>query len=398
MINNRSKIDFAAPRFVANPYPFYDELRESEPVSEISVGLYLVTQYDAAVSALLNKGLSNQPSPFALLNRRHRDEFVAAEVANNLIAFQEPEDATAVRKIFARELSSCHSSIQEDLLQLSSRIVEGIPPKGDFDFVSLVAIPFALQSMCNIFGLPPSDAERIKEWTGLFFGMFHSIPNREAMTRMNGGILEFRNYVSKAFEQRKGLAGSNIICALERKSDDAALQALIDNTMLMIADAVENVWAGIANSMFIMLKNKSLVNDFLYAGGNFSKLVDECLRLESPGQFQGRVALEDLEICGKKIPRYSVVLVGFAAANRDPSAFECPQEFRPNRAGPRHLTFGTGQHACIGANLARLKISSMLQAVWPICSDLTLISDDFNWESRTGHRWLRDLQIRRFSP
>lgn len=107
--------------------------------------------------------------------------------------------------------------------------------------------------------------------------------------------------------------------------------ALIDNLMLLVADSIENVWAGMASALVLLIENVDAVRAWLDGGGTWVGIVDECPRLESPGQYQGRIALEALEIGGVALPRNAVVLVGLAAANRDPSVFEDPEAFRPNR-------------------------------------------------------------------
>ena len=50
-----------------------------------------------------------------------------------------------------------------------------------------------------------------------------------------------------------------------------------------------------------------------------------------------------------------------AAANRDPSVFDLPDQFRLNRTGPAPLSFGYGAHYCLGASLARLETAMALR-------------------------------------
>src|SRR5690606_31010048 len=52
------------------------------------------------------------------------------------------------------------------------------------------------------------------------------------------------------------------------------------------------------------------------------------------------------------------------AANRDPSAFEAPDEFRPRRADQKNVSFGAGLHFCIGAPVARLELQESLSVLF----------------------------------
>ena len=86
-------------------------------------------------------------------------------------------------------------------------------------------------------------------------------------------------------------------------------------------------------------------------------MVEEGLRLESPTQTMFRLATEDVEIAGVKIPEGSRVAVMYGAANRDPKVFPDPDRFDVRRANVKnHLAFGHGEHYCIGAGLARAEL------------------------------------------
>jgi cytochrome P450 len=84
--------------------------------------------------------------------------------------------------------------------------------------------------------------------------------------------------------------------------------------------------------------------------------VDEILRYDSPVQGLSRVATEDVEISGTRLPAGSRVHLLFAAANRDPEVFPDPDHFDITRSPNLHLAFGFGIHHCLGASLARTEI------------------------------------------
>lgn len=249
--------------------------------------------------------------------------------------------------------------------------------------------------MCQIFGFPESDASRIKAWSEPFFSFFHSIPDRATLLRMNAALQEFRSYVTSAIENRQSAPREDLLTMLAGADADALdNEALVDNTMLLVADAIENVWAGIASVLVLLVQNYQVTKDYLKAGGNWIGVADECLRLESPGQYQGRIKLEPMKIGDTYLTKYSLVLVEFAAANRDPSAFEDPKVFRPGRKGPRHLAFGLGRHACIGGSLVRMETAAILSALWPLIPNLEIEQTSLQWDTRAGHRWLKSLPIR----
>ena len=86
------------------------------------------------------------------------------------------------------------------------------------------------------------------------------------------------------------------------------------------------------------------------------RLIEECLRLETPLPLMFRTATRDVEVAGQHIEKGDKVGLFFGAANRDPTVFDHPGEVDLDRPHFRHMTFGAGVHRCIGSNLARLQI------------------------------------------
>jgi cytochrome P450 len=89
--------------------------------------------------------------------------------------------------------------------------------------------------------------------------------------------------------------------------------------------------------------------------------VSEMLRLEAPTQFVPRMALEEITVDGVTIPLRAMVRLGLASANRDPAAFPNPDVLDLDRPPHRHLSFGLGEHFCIGATIAKTIAATVLQ-------------------------------------
>jgi cytochrome P450 len=89
--------------------------------------------------------------------------------------------------------------------------------------------------------------------------------------------------------------------------------------------------------------------------------VNELLRYVSPVQVFARNAAHDVVMYGQTIPEGDVVLLAYGAANHDPSAFEHPERCVLDRHPNRHVAFGHGRHLCLGANLARLELTIMIE-------------------------------------
>jgi cytochrome P450 len=91
--------------------------------------------------------------------------------------------------------------------------------------------------------------------------------------------------------------------------------------------------------------------------------VEEGLRLAPPVLFVFRACARDVELGGMALAKGQRVIAALAAANRDPSVYERPDEFRLDRVDPApHLSFGLGAHFCVGNQLARMEIQEALEA------------------------------------
>jgi len=387
------KLALADEAFISDPYKLYDKLRARGPLHSMDRGVWLIVGYNAAVNALLDARLSNRPALFALLHERNHATFVGADVARNLIAFQDPPQPVQPRRLMATELNALIKTRWKLLDDLAAELVAGMKP-GDFDFIEAVAAPYALRAMCLIFGLPETDLLQLKIWSEAFFYLFQPISDRGTLLKMNAKIGAFRAYLASAIEERRISPRDDLLsmlCGADPKTLDGTV--LVDNAMLLVSDAIENVRAGIGNAVLLLIKHSLAIEDFLNEGGTWVAVVDETLRLESPGQYQGRIALEPIEIGGTVLPKHSVVFVGLAAANRDPAVFEDPDQFRLGRKGPRHLAFGLGSHACIGSNLVRMETAKILEALRRLVPSLELSEKRMEWEIRAGHRWLKKLPL-----
>ena len=107
--------------------------------------------------------------------------------------------------------------------------------------------------------------------------------------------------------------------------------------------------------------------------------VEEMLRFEPSIPMTVRVLWEDTEFGGITIPANSVVNAILIAANRDPEAFDRPDQFDITRNGERHCSFGGGIHFCLGSHLARMNADVAFSSIAQRITDIELIEEGFEW-------------------
>jgi cytochrome P450 len=124
--------------------------------------------------------------------------------------------------------------------------------------------------------------------------------------------------------------------------------------------------------------------------------VEELLRYLTIVQFGlGRVAKEDLELGGQRIAKGDLVVVAMPAANRDPRVFEDPDVPDFDRKMTRHLAFGFGVHQCLGQNIARAELKTILPQLFRRFPDLRLAvpQDEVPMDVHGTNYGVRELMV-----
>ncbi|MEB3035268.1 cytochrome P450, partial [[Mycobacterium] nativiensis] len=129
----------------------------------------------------------------------------------------------------------------------------------------------------------------------------------------------------------------------------------------------------IGNAIVLLLRHREQLAKLREDPQLWPGAVEEVLRFDSPVQMTSRNALCDLELAGYDLTAGETVALLLGGANRDPGVFEEPRRFDVTRANAKdHLSFSSGIHACLGANLARMEATIALQALFERFPDLQL--------------------------
>ncbi|MFK0022600.1 cytochrome P450 [Streptomyces sp. NPDC090798] len=142
---------------------------------------------------------------------------------------------------------------------------------------------------------------------------------------------------------------------------------LVDNLIMLLSAGCEPTVNLLANAVVLLLREPGQLELVRSGRATWGDVVEEALRVEAPGANAIlRYAVEDVRVGETVIPRGDALVIGFAAAGRDPGVHgEDAERFDVMRATRReHLSFGHGVHYCLGAPLARLEAEIALQALF----------------------------------
>ncbi|MAM69898.1 MAG: hypothetical protein CMP91_01965 [Gammaproteobacteria bacterium] len=389
------------PAFVENPYPCFSQLRDREPLHLSDQGAWVLSRYEDIVSALADKRLGNEPAYYAVLNQKNREKYICADVANNTLPFLEGDSHKRLRHVIAPLFLSFVRGGVLDLEGLAAEVLDELGDQESLDLLHDFATPLSLKVLCRILGFPEQDGVKLKAWSDAFFYLFAPMPAIAVREQTDQALSEFRDYVAEHVEQAKSTPGNDLISALleKRNSGDEnsgfSDSELIDNCMLIFADGIGNVDAGIANMLALLLQNPQQLEQLSNNPDLLSAAVDEALRMETPGQFIARVATQDIQWHGQQIKQNQAVFLLLGSANRDEFIFPQANEFQLTRPNSREaLSFGKGSHTCVGAHLVRLEMQAALKVLLQSYSVISLREKKLQWRQRRAHRWLQSLPVR----
>jgi cytochrome P450 len=160
--------------------------------------------------------------------------------------------------------------------------------------------------------------------------------------------------------------------------DDEELAKML--FLLMIA-GIDTTWSSIGASMLHLATHPEDRRRLVADPGLIPTATEEFLRVYAP-VFIGRIATHDTEVGGCPVAEGDWVMLGFPSANRDPEAFDRPDEVLIDRERNRHAAFGLGVHRCLGSNLARLEMNIALEMWLERYPEFELVDpDDVAWSA-----------------
>ncbi|MGK2941773.1 MAG: cytochrome P450 [Immundisolibacter sp.] len=386
-------LDFSEPGFVQNPYPYFARLRDAEPLHRSASGAWVFSRRSDILAALADPRLGNAPAPYAIIGTRNRDRYPCAEVAGNTLPFLDGPLHTRLRRLFAQAWTTQLRENPPDIETHARRLAAQCRAKGRFDLLREFATPLAVAVIGDVLGVPDTMRPALHADARFFFYLFTHLPSHEVRAQTDAAVLRLREGFGRLLDDPEA-APQGVIAGLRGlEANELSPEQVLDNLALLWADGIGNVDSGIASAFAVLLQHPKQWRALCAEPTLSANAAAECLRFESPGQFIGRVVLEDLDWHGQALKRGQVVLLVLASANHDQHQHPDAQRFDIHGSGPSALSFGRGHHSCVGAALARSEVEVALRVAAEELPQLRLCVRTLEWQLRIGHRWLNALPV-----
>ncbi|MCA9297732.1 MAG: cytochrome P450, partial [Phycisphaerales bacterium] len=287
-----------------------------------------------------------------------------------LMLNMDPPQHVKFRKLLSKGFTPRMISLLEPKIRArTTEIVDGICAKGSCDFVREVAAELPLIVIAELLGVPLEDRDQLFDWTNQLIG-FDDPEFQTSMEDARMAAMEVWMYAQELADERMGQEGDDLVRVLmNAEVDGEKLSDMEFNAffLLLVVAGNETTRNAIAGGLRTLIEHPdqaAILRANIDDDDLWTTATDEILRWVTPVTYFRRQATCDFEYKGIQFKEDDKFALMYRSANRDEAIFEDPYRFDVRRTPNHHLAFGTGEHFCMGASLARLEIRCIFQEIF----------------------------------
>jgi cytochrome P450 len=350
-----------SPDFIADPYPVYRRLRETEPVHWFEpLSSWVVSRYQDCHHILRNPSVFRSP-----------------EGLTGIQAVDPPESAGYRSLIRAGLRTAERPEFGEELARTARQIIS-LAPAGPFDLVSAFINPFCLASVCRLVAQPEPEVNLLEVYTKAHqVAMDSEVIEATLRESVEARAAESRALVAGLIDAWYTSESPGLISHLRDGRDRLGITAETELATIkfLIFSTYGTGTAALGNALVALLRRPWAISELRRAAeSSWDVAIDELLRYDPPVQVLVRTSAKDIELSGVPVREGQDVLVMAGSANHDPDEFEEPEDVVLTREHNPHLGLGWGAHVCLGAALTRLMFRAVLRALLEV-PDLGLVGE-----------------------
>ena len=340
----------------AKNFELMDRIRASKPVCHPGPNLTLTTRYNDT-----------------------RDAFMDSVKYSSVGDMRAPGVTVPIEESFLGEIDApLHPKIRMILMRCFTpraalnaevwtrnevqRRLQTFKDAGGGDLMAALSVVLPGSVSAHVMGVPDHQHDQMMEWCSeLLHSTWPAHGKTERGVGIAGAFPEFAAALDALIEERQK-AGANapddLITTMVQAKDDSGWSIgahHIRTLMVNILSGSLSATYMLGNLQYRFVRDPEFQQILRDDPSKIPAAVDESLRFEAPVAFLFRTAREDGEIGGVPVPKGEHIMLGIAAANRDPVVYPNAGEFRLDRVNPApHLALGVGSHVCLGNHLTRM--------------------------------------------
>jgi cytochrome P450 len=352
-----------AQLYAGDPYPTYRWLRQHAPVYwDAASRLWVLSRHGDVVA------VSKNPEVFSAA----QGVLPESDSIVSIVCMDDPRHQR-LRKLVNRGFTPRMVGMLEGKVRsLTREILDRVAARGECDLVRDVAVPLPLYIIAEMLGIRREDFLRFHDWSDRLIAVAGRYDDPRAVDDSVGAYMEYGTYLKDVFEERRRCPMEDLTSILVAAQQDGMLaedEEAMENdeivmfmTLLLVAGN-ETTRNAISGGMLALMEHPAEHERLRAHPELVDRAVEEILRWVSPIICFRRTATRDTVIRGQPIAEGDRVLMLYQSANRDETVFPDPDRFDVGRDPNPHVAFGIGTHFCLGANLARLELKIMIEAL-----------------------------------
>jgi cytochrome P450 len=359
-----------SPEFYAGePYPVYRELRATAPVCWNDVTkFWALLRYDDIRFVSTNPALFTSTQGINI-----PDGDMPTPVQEGNLIFMDPPRHRGLRKLVNFGFTRRRLAMLEPKIRgYVSELLDGITPGSEQEFIEKIAAPLPAHVIAELLGVAPHDRAQFRAWTDATIGTAGAPSDLDPFETAGRLYRCVRQLITAARTE----AGDDMMAVLGGADIDGCRLSdaeLLDFSFLLLASGNETTRNLLALGTLALINHPEQSRLLAEDPARIPLAVEEMLRWTSPVTHMARTATADVEIRGHRIAAGDVVVLLYGSANRDENVFgPDAEEFKVTRQPNPHIAFGCGEHACVGAQLARMTASVFFRELLPRFPNLEL--------------------------
>ena len=392
------------PYFRSDPYPWYEQLRQHDPVHRVDDHHVVLTRYEDVSRTLRSDAFSrdidaNATAPLTPVMQRRRER---RDTRTKSILNLDPPDHTRLRRLVTQAFTPrAIERLRSTTEQMVDDVIARGLARGSMEVIDELAFPVPFQVISALLDMPTDRAEELRDWSQILTATLEPTTTLEDLDRADAAMGQLIPYLIEVIEHRRHNLGDDVVSALitaESEGDRLDMTELIIFVVLLYVAGHETTVNLIGNGLLALLRNPDQLERWRNDPSLDASAVDELLRFDGPVQLTVRIPMETVTYTGADgepvvVEPGQVVTTALGAANHDPEMFPEPHRLildRPN--SQRHMAFASGIHYCLGASLARMEATVALSRLIRAADRIELAGEP-TWRERYTIRGVDHLPI-----
>jgi cytochrome P450 len=344
-------------RIHEDPYPVYTRLRDEAPLyRNDELDFWALSRHQDVTAAF------RDPSRFSNANGVSPDPAAWGPYAHKTMSFLalDPPRHTRMRALVSKGFTARRvRELEHQIRALARRHLAAALAQGDFDFVADFAGLLPMDVISEMIGVPEADRDDVRKLADTVVhredGLF-DVPR----AGMEAALTLVGYYAGLLAQRRQAPNGgpddlTSALLAAEIDGDRLTDDEIIGFLFLMVVAGNETTAKLLSNAAYWAWRHPAELAKPMADPGRIGDWVEETLRYDASSQVIARTVAEGFTAHGRCVPAGGRLLLLIGSANRDPAAFPAPDDFDLDRDTSALISFGSGRHYCLGANLARLE-------------------------------------------